>query len=90
MWAQYEVWNALREAEDKLHSLGGKAPSSRHLWEKFSALHRRLHHDPPAGKSETMERLRAMRDECWAELAQFRTAVEEALTIAERRDASWW
>ena len=62
------------------------APWARHLSWKFSALHRRLHHDPPAGKSETLQRLRAMRDDCGAELWQFRPAVEKALTIAEQRD----
>ncbi len=87
MMAQQEVWITLREAEEKLRSLIAEGtPAGRHLWRKFHALHRRLHHDPPAGKSETVERLRAMLDECGGELQQFRPPVEKALAIAEQRD----
>ncbi len=87
MSAQSEVWSELREAEAKLRSIIAEGtPSGRHLWRKFSALRRRLHHDPPAGKSETVERLIAIRDECGGELEQFRPAVEKALTIADQRD----
>ena len=87
MLAQQEVWSALREAEENLRSLIAEGtPAGRHLWRKFHALHRRLHHDPPAGKSETVERLRAMLDECGGELQQFRPPVEKALAIAEQRD----
>ena len=90
MWAQHEVWGELREAEKKLRNVIAEgAPSGRHLWRKFKALDRRLHSDPPAGKSETVERLRAMRDECWADLKQFRPAVEKALATAEQRDRTW-
>jgi hypothetical protein len=86
MLTQRDVWRELREAEEKLHSLVAEgAPSGRHLWQKFSALHRRLYHDPPAGRSETVERLKAMRDECWADLEQFRPAIEKALAKAEQR-----
>ncbi len=87
MLMQQEVWSALREAEEKLRGLIAEGtPAGRHLWRKFRALDRRLHHDPPAGKSETVERLRAIRDQCGGELQQFRPAVEKALTIAEQRD----
>jgi hypothetical protein len=34
----------------------------------------------------TKSRLSAMRDECWAELEQFRPAVEKALVVAEQHD----
>ena len=87
MLTQHEVWSELREAEEQLRSVIAEGtPSGRHLWRKFSALHRRLRSDSPAGRSETVERLRAMRDECWAELEQFRPAVEKALAVAEQRD----
>ena len=85
MLTQHEVWVELREADRQLqHLIAEGTPTGKHLWHKFSVLHRRLQHDPPAGRSETMERLRAMRDECWAELGQFRPAVEKALVVAEQ------
>ncbi len=87
MLAQHEVWSELRGAEEQLRSVIAEGRlSGRHLWWKFSALHRRLYYDPPAGRSETLERLNAMRDECWAELEPFRPAVEKALAVAERRE----
>jgi hypothetical protein len=39
-----------------------------------------------SGRDETVQRLSAMRDECWAELEQFRPAVEKALVVAEQHD----
>jgi hypothetical protein len=45
-----------------------------------------LYYEPPAGRGETIQRLEAMRDECWAELEQFRPAVEKALVVAEQHD----
>jgi hypothetical protein len=85
--AQHEVWGELREAEEQLRSVIAEGtPSGRHLWWKFSALHRRLYYEPPAGRDETIQRLRAMRDECWAELEPFRPAVEKALVVAEQHD----
>jgi hypothetical protein len=81
-----EVWSELREADDELRSLIGRVPSAAHLRRKFSALRRRLSGDPPADKPETVQRLRAIRDECSGELARFRTAVDRALHVAERRD----
>ncbi len=87
MLAQHEVWSELREAEEQLRSVIAEGtPSGRNLWRKFSALHRRLYGDPPAGRDETVQRLSAMRDECWAELEQFRPAVEKALVVAEERE----
>ena len=87
MLTQVEVWSELREADEQLrHLIAEGTPTGKHLWHKFSVLHRRLRHDPPAGRSETVERLRAMRDECWAELEQFRPAVEKALAVAEQRE----
>ncbi|NIM48340.1 MAG: hypothetical protein GTO22_03625 [Gemmatimonadales bacterium] len=87
MLAQHEVWSELSKAEEKLRSVIAEGmPSGRHLWRKFSALHRRLYRDPPAGRDETVQRLRAMRDECWADLEQFRPAVEKALEIAEESE----
>ena len=84
---QHEVWSELRGAEEQLRSVIAEGtPSGRHLWRKFRALHGRLYRDPPAGRDETVERLRAMRDECWAELEQFRPAVEKALAVAEQSD----
>ncbi len=85
MLTQHEVWVELREADEQLRQLiAERTPTGKHLGRKFSALHRRLQHDPPAGRSETVERLRAIRDECWAELEQFRPAVEKALAVAEQ------
>jgi hypothetical protein len=40
-----------------------------------------------SGRDETVQRLSAMRDECWAELEQFRPAVEKALVVAEQHDS---
>ncbi len=85
--AQNEVWSELREAEAKLRSMAAEGtPSAPDLWRKFGALHRRLRHEPPAGKSETVQRLKAIRDQCAGEFEQFRPAVEKALTIADQRD----
>ncbi|NIM48812.1 MAG: hypothetical protein GTO22_06060 [Gemmatimonadales bacterium] len=56
--------------------------------ELWSELHRRLGDDPPARRTEVVQRLKVMRDECTAELRQFRPAVERALTIAEHPGAS--
>jgi hypothetical protein len=87
MLAQHEVWSELREAEEQLRSLIAEGtPSGRYLWRKFSALHRRLYYEPPAGRDETIQRLRAMRDECGAELEPFRPAVEKALVVAEQHN----
>jgi hypothetical protein len=41
-----------------------------------------------SGRDETVQRLSAMRDECWAELEQFRPAVEKALVVAEQHDST--
>ncbi len=91
MLAQNEVWIELGEAASKLQSMAAEGtPSAPHLLGKFGALHRRLRHDPPAGKSETMERLKAIRDECAGEFEQFRPAVEKALTIAEQCNGTLW
>jgi hypothetical protein len=62
----------------------GRTPSVPPLREKLGALHRRLARDPPPGNRETVRRLMAIRDDCVAELARFRPAVERALRIAER------
>ncbi len=87
MLTQHEVWVELREADEQLRHLIAKGtPTGKYLWHKFSVLRRRLRHDPPADRSETVERLRAMRDECWAELDRFRSAVEKALAVAEQRE----
>jgi hypothetical protein len=86
MLAPREVWNQLREADDRLRSIAEERPSAKPLRLKFSALHRRLYYEPPAGRDETIQRLRAMRDECWADLEQFRPAVEKALAVAEESD----
>ncbi len=86
MPAPLEVWNELREADERLCSMAEEGPFAKHLRLKFSALQRRLYYEPPAGRSETIQRLRAMRDECWAELEPFRPAVEKALVVAEQRD----
>jgi hypothetical protein len=64
--------------------IGPGTPSARHLWRKFSALRRRLSCDPPAGQDETVERLRAIHDECSGELVRFRPAVTRALIVAEQ------
>jgi hypothetical protein len=80
------VWNELGEADDRLRSMAEERPSAKPLQWKFSALHRRLYYEPPAGRDETIQRLRAMRDECWAELEPFRPAVERALVVAEQYD----
>ncbi|NIM48756.1 MAG: hypothetical protein GTO22_05780 [Gemmatimonadales bacterium] len=88
MLTQTDLWSELNEAERCLSTMVDEGmPSARDLWEKFQALRRRLHHAAPAGKVEVVQRLRAMRDECSAELKQFRPAVERALRIAERVDA---
>ncbi|MHC4511166.1 MAG: hypothetical protein ACYTAO_19820 [Planctomycetota bacterium] len=86
MLAPREVWNELCEADERLRSMAEETPSAKHLRFKFSALHQRLYYEPPAGRDETIQRLRAMRDECWAELEPFRPAVEEALVVAEQHD----
>jgi hypothetical protein len=85
MLPQEAAWNTLRDAEQTLRAMiGPGTPSARHLWRKFSALRRRLSCDPPAGKDETVERLRAIHDECSGELTRFRPAVRRALNIAEQ------
>ncbi len=86
MPAPSEVWNELREADDRLCSMAEERPSAKHLRLKFSTLHRRLYYVPPADRDETIQRLRAMRDECWAELEPLRPAVEKALVVAEQHD----
>ena len=86
MLAPREVWNELREADERLHSMAEERPWAKPLRLKFSALHRRLCYEPPAGRGETIQRLRAMRDECWAELEPFRPAVDKALVVAEQHD----
>jgi hypothetical protein len=79
------VWNTLREADEALRAMiCPGTPSALHLWRKFSALRRRLSCDPPAGKDETVERLRAIHDECSGDLTRFRSAVRQALTVAEQ------
>ncbi len=83
---RFEVWNELREADDRLWCMAEERPSAKHLRLKFSALRRRLYYVPPAGRGETIQRLRAMRDVCWAELEPFRPAVEKALVVAEQHD----
>jgi hypothetical protein len=48
------------------------------------ALRAMIGPDPPAGKDETVERLRAIHDECSGDLVRFRPAVTRALNIAEQ------
>ena len=83
---RFEVWNELREADARLRSMAEERPSAKHLRLKFSALRRRLYYVPAAGRDETIQRLRAMHDVCWAELKPFRPAVEKALVVAEQHD----
>ena len=91
MLAQNEVWIELGEAASTLRSMAAEGrPSAPDLWRKFGALHRRLRHQPPAGKRETVQRLTAIRDQCAGEFEQFRPAVEKALRIAEQRNGAWW
>ena len=90
MLTQRQVWAALREADAELRRMVAEgSPSAKHLRAKFGALHRRLYAEPPAGPSETIQRLSAMRDECRAELASVREAVEMALDVAEQRREDW-
>jgi hypothetical protein len=90
MLIQRQVWAALRGADGDLRRMVGEgSPSAKHLRAKFDALHRRLYCDPPAGPSETMQRLTAMRDECRAELAAIRPALESALEVAQQRAGDW-
>jgi hypothetical protein len=90
MLTQRQVWAALRDADAELRRMAaGGSPSAKHLRSKFGALHRRLYAEPPAGPSETIQRLAAMRDECRAELASVRQAVELALDVAEQRREDW-
>jgi hypothetical protein len=80
MLPQEAVWNTLRDADEAVRAtIGPGRPSALHLRRKFSALRRRLLADPPAGKDETVERLRAIHDECSGELVRFRPAVTRAL-----------
>ncbi len=90
MLIQRQVWATLRGADQDLRRMvAGGSPSAKHLQAKFDALHRRLYCEPPAGPSETMQRLMAMRDECRAELASVRPAVESALEVARHGDGDW-
>jgi hypothetical protein len=85
MLPQEAVWNTLRDAEEALRAMiRPGTPSALHLWRKFSALRHRLWCDPPAGKNETVQRLRAIHDECTGDLTRFRPAVTRALDIAEQ------
>jgi hypothetical protein len=86
MLAPRDVWKELREADERLRSVAEERPSAKHLRLKFSALHRRLYYEPPAGRGETIQRLRAMRDVCWAELEPCRPAGEKALAVTEQRE----
>ncbi|MHC4509088.1 MAG: hypothetical protein ACYTAO_09030 [Planctomycetota bacterium] len=94
MLTQQEVWVELSEADEQLrHLVAEGAPTGKHLWQQFSPLHRRLQHDPPAGGSETVERLRAMQDECRAELERGSTVhtssrTAPALVVAANPRAS--
>jgi hypothetical protein len=90
MLTQRQVWAALRGADQDLRRMvAGGSPSAKHLRAKFDALHRRLYCDPPAGPSETIQRLKAMRDECRAELAVIRPALESALEVAQQCTGDW-
>lgn len=90
MLIQRQVWAALREADDELRRMVAQgSPAAKHLRAKFGALYRRLYAEPPAGPSETIQRLTAMRDECRAELAVVRPAVEQALEVARQRAGDW-
>jgi hypothetical protein len=90
MLPQQAVWNTLRDADDALRAMiGPERPSALHLRRKFSALRRRLSADPPAGKDETVERLRAIHDECSGDLVRFRPAVTRALNIANAHGRYW-
>lgn len=90
MLIQRQVWATLCEADGQLRRMVAEgSPSAKHLRAKFDALHRRLYCEPPAGPSETMQRLMAMRDECRAELAAVRPAVESALEVAQQRGGDW-
>jgi hypothetical protein len=85
MLPQEAVWNTLRDADEALRALIGPGrPSALHLWRKFSQLRRRLSCDPPAGKTETVQRLWAIHGECSGKLARFRPAVRRALNVAEQ------
>jgi hypothetical protein len=85
MLPQEAVWNPLRDADEALRAMIGPGrPSALHLRRKFSALHRRLSGDPPAGKNETVQRLRVIHDECSGNLTRFRPAVRRALKVAEQ------
>jgi hypothetical protein len=87
MLLQEAVSNTLRDTHDALCAMiGPGTPSALHLWRKLSALRRRLLCDPPAGKTETVERLRAIHNECSGDLTRFRPAVRQALNIAEQLD----
>lgn len=90
MLIQRQVWATLRGADQDLRRMVAEgSPSAKHLRTKFDALHRRLYCDPPAGPSETMQRLTAMRDECRAELAVIRPALESALEVAQQPGGDW-
>ncbi len=90
MLIQRQVWAALRKADEQLRRMVAEgSPSAKHLQVKFDALHRRLYAEPPAGPSETTQRLTAMRDECRAELASLRRAVERALQVAGEHGGDW-
>ena len=82
-----EIWNELRDVEDELRAGIARTPSAAHVRRMLGALHRRLYHDPPAGKGETVQRLKAIRDECAGELRRFRPAVDRARKVAERHDS---
>jgi hypothetical protein len=83
MLTRTDLSSHLNEAEQSLHRMVDEGvPSAKDLWEKLRTLRRRLHDDPPARQTEVVQRLRAMRDECSAELKQLRPAVERALRIA--------
>jgi hypothetical protein len=85
MLPQEAVWNTLRDADEALRvMIGPGRPSALHLWRKFFALRRRLSCDPPAGRNETVQRLRVIRDECTGDLTRFRPAVRRALNMAEQ------
>ncbi len=88
MMPQNEVWELLRETEEKLHDMSDAGePSANSLWKQFSELRRRLHDaDRPAKKGETKLRLRNLQHDCAGPFAKFRPAVDKALKVAESRN----
>ena len=87
MMPQNEVWEALRESQERVHALSDKGtPSANRLWQMFMVLKGRLYTHPPSGKDETLRRLRQIGDECVGAFAEFLSAVNTAFVLAKQRD----